>query len=164
MIEAVIFDLDGTLIHLPLDYDKLFQEIRRILRTNNVRPLLKVLAMTKATERKQVFKVWDSIELETLPHVTLIDEGTKLYREYAQRPEALVTMQGTAFVQAALQKLELSFNAIATREDGLDRAKQLELVRRKLRVHFRSILFVGNKDYDQAAANAVKCQFRKVGE
>ena len=164
MIEAVIFDLDGTLIHLPLDYDKLFLEIRRILGTDNVRPLLKVLAMANASERKRIFKVWDDIELETLPHVTSVDEGMKLYREYARKPIALVTMQGAAFVQVVLRKLELSFNAIATREDGLDRVKQLELVRRKLELQFGSILFVGNKDYDQAAADEVKCQFRKVEE
>jgi phosphoglycolate phosphatase-like HAD superfamily hydrolase len=164
LIEAVIFDFDGTLIHLPLDYDRLFQEIRRILETDNVRPLLKVLAMTNATERKRVFKIWDSIELETLPHVTLIDEGMKLYREHARKPRALVTMQGIPFVQAALLKFELSFNATATREDGLDRVKQLELVRQKLGVQFGSILFVGNKDYDQATANEVRCQFRKVVE
>lgn len=164
MIEAVIFDLDGTLIHLPLDYGKLFQEIRRILGTDNVRPLLKVLAMTNVTERKPIFKVWDSIELETLPHVTSVDEGMKLYIEYARKPRALVTMQGAAFVRAVLQKFELSFNATATRENGLNRVKQLELVRRKLGLQFGSTLFVGNKDYDQAAADEVKCQFRKVGE
>jgi len=43
LIEAIIFDLDGTSIHLPTEYEKLFQELSEIMKTVNVRPLTKTV-------------------------------------------------------------------------------------------------------------------------
>lgn len=164
MIEAVIFDLDGTLIHLPINYEKLFHEIKKILKTDNVRPLLETITKVDEKRKKEIFQVWNAIELETLPNVTLIAEGKAIYEKFSEKPKALVTMQGKPLVQAALKNFDLSFDAIATREDGFDRTKQLRLVQQKLNLEFINILFVGNKDYDQIAAKNVGCRFQKVEE
>ncbi len=38
MIEAAIFDLDGTLVDIPIDYHMMLVEFKRILGVDEVRP------------------------------------------------------------------------------------------------------------------------------
>ena len=44
MIEAVIFDLDGTLIDLPIDYSKLFEEFSKIMKTTIAHPITRAIS------------------------------------------------------------------------------------------------------------------------
>jgi phosphoglycolate phosphatase-like HAD superfamily hydrolase len=86
----------------------------------------------------------------------------KLYREFAGKPKALVTLQGKAVVTLILKKFGLSFDVVVTREDSLFRAEQLLMAAEKLKVPVGDLLFVGNADTDAAAAQKVGCQFQRV--
>ncbi|MDH7564222.1 MAG: HAD hydrolase-like protein [Candidatus Bathyarchaeota archaeon] len=164
MTEAVIFDLDGTLINLPINYEKLFKEVREILNMNNVRPFLKTVSQTRGRKRAMIFKAWEEAELEALPKVTLNPKGKVIYEEYRKKPKALVTMQSRKFLEAFLRQFGLVFKGVVTREDSMNRVKQLEIARKTLGLKFADILFVGNKEYDLVAAEKVKCRFQWVGE
>ncbi len=162
MIEAVIFDLDGTLIQLPIDYPKLYAAFKKILKTDQVRPLLETVAKLDHTTKAQVFKAWNKAELAVAEKITPNKEGMSLYQKYADKPKALVTMQGKAIVDVVVDRLGLRFDFIATREDSLSRAEQLGLAAEKLKTPLKSILFVGNTDGDAVAAEKVGCQFQRV--
>jgi len=162
LIEAVIFDLDGTLIHLPIDYDRLFREFGSIMKTDNVRPLTKTVSRLDEKTKKQLFKAWDRAEVKALAHMTTNDEGTALYKKYSKKPKALVTMQGKALVKTVLEHLGLSFDLVITRENCLDRAEQLKTAAEKLRTSLPNILFIGNTDEDRLTAKMVSCQFLRV--
>ncbi|MDI6690835.1 MAG: HAD-IA family hydrolase [Candidatus Bathyarchaeota archaeon] len=162
MIEAVIFDLDGTLIHLPIDYDKLFQEINQITKTSNLHPLTEVVAKLDEETKKKVFEVWNKIEIEALTKMKVNNEGIAHYKKFLEKKKALVTMQGKPFVQAALNRLGLSFNFVITREDSLNRVEQLKIAAKKLEIQTRNILFIGNTNGDMRAAETVGCQFMRV--
>jgi HAD superfamily hydrolase (TIGR01549 family) len=164
LIEAVIFDLDGTLIHLPIDYEKLFQEIGKITKMSNVRPLTKVVAELDEETKKKVFDVWNKIEVEALADMKANDEGISYYKKFLEKRKALVTMQGKPLVQIVLKRLGLSFNFIITREDSLNRVKQLKIAAEKLGIQMQNILFIGNTNEDMLAAKTVECQFMRVGE
>lgn len=164
MIKAVVFDLDGTLINLPIDYEGLFRRFSRILKTNDVRPLTKTVAGLDEKTRKKIFEVWDEEELALTGKITTKDEGVALYKKYAAMPKALVTMQGKALVQTVLKPLGLVFKLTITREDSLDRVEQLKMVIRKVKVNPENLLFVGNTDGDLLAAEEVECQFLRVGQ
>jgi HAD superfamily hydrolase (TIGR01549 family) len=164
LIEAVIFDLDGTLIHLPIDYDRLFREFANITKTENVRPLTKTISRLDEKTRKQLFKTWDRVEAEALAGMTTNYEGISLYKKYSDKPRVLVTMQGKALVKTVLKGLGLSFDLVITRENSLDRAEQLKTAAEKLKTHLPNILFIGNTDEDRLAAKMVSCQFLRVGE
>jgi HAD superfamily hydrolase (TIGR01549 family) len=164
LIEAVIFDLDGTLIHLPIDYEKLFKKFSEIMRVSNVRPLTKVIAQLDEETRKKVFEVWSKTELEASANMKVNSEGIAHYRKFSEKPKALVTMQGKPLVQVVLKRLGLSFNHIITREDSLNRVEQLKIAAEKLRTSMQNILFVGNTNEDMLAAEIVGCQFLRVGE
>jgi len=162
LIEAVIFDLDGTLIHLPVDYDKLFAEFKKIMHVDNVQPVTEVVSKLDKKTRQQVFREWDKTELAAAPNITINKEGMETYTRFSTKPKALVTMQGKAVVENILAQLKLSFNIAITREDSLSRKDQLEAAAEKLKTQFDRILFVGNTANDSLAAEKVGCQFLKV--
>ena len=160
----MIFDLDGTLIHLPIDYDRLFREFGKIMKTDNVRPLTKTICRLDEKTRKQLFKTWDRAEAEALAGMKTNDEGISLYKKYSDKPKVLVTMQGKALVKTVLKRLSLSFNHVITRENCLDRAEQLKTAAEKLKTPLPNILFIGNTDEDRVTAKTVSCQFLRVGK
>lgn len=163
MIRAVIFDLDGTLIHLPVNYEKLFEEFKKIMKTNTVRPVTDIVARLDETTKKKVFKVWDDAELEALPKMSINEEGAKLYEKFSPKPKALVTMQGKAVAEKILQTTKFSFKIIITREHSLNRIEQLQKAAEMLGVKPQEILFIGDAENDSASARKFGCKFLKVG-
>ncbi|MCX8150324.1 MAG: HAD-IA family hydrolase [Candidatus Bathyarchaeota archaeon] len=162
MIEAVIFDLDGTLIQLPIDYQKMYATFSKIMEKEQIRPLLETVAKLDKKTKEQIFRAWDNAELEVAEKITLNKEGISLYYEYADKPKALVTMQGKAIVKIVIDQYRLCFDFVATREDSLNRAEQLRIAAKKLETPIDSVLFVGNTEGDAMAAEKVGCQFQKI--
>jgi len=164
LIEAVIFDLDGTLIHLPIDYERLFQEFSKIMKTNELQPLTEKISRIDSKTRKKIFEAWDELELLASKEMIINDEGISLYKKFSGTPKALVTMQGKALVQEVIDRLGLSFNFAITREDSLDRVHQLQIATQRLETQSHNVLFVGDTEEDNLAAKKVGCQFLRVRE
>jgi phosphoglycolate phosphatase-like HAD superfamily hydrolase len=163
MIQALIFDLDGTLLDLPIDYPKMYDKFKEIMGVAEVRPLLKTVAQIKDPATLQrVFDAWTGFELAILDKVTVHEEGMKIYRENADKPKALVTMQGKETMSKILAKFDLSFDAMLNREDSFSRIEQLKAAAEKLGFDVGNVLFVGNMDNDAIAAGQVGCQFLRV--
>ena len=162
MIEAVVFDLDGTLVRLPIDYDRLFAEIKKITRINDVRPLVDTVSKVDGKTRELVFAAWEKAELAVEKEISANEEGMKIYKAHADKRKALVTLQGKAIVEAILRQFDLSFDVVVTRENALFRVDQLAKAAGKLNVNIRSVLFVGNTEGDAAAAEKLGCQFLRI--
>ena len=163
MIEAVIFDLDGTLINLPIDYDQLFREFSKILKAEDIQPITKTLSNLDTETKKRIFQVWDEKENLAWKKGTTRKDGMAIYLKFADKPKALVTMQGKSLVQEIMKSSSLSFDSVVTREDSLERTEQLKIAARKLGVPLgKQILFVGNTEGDATAAKNVECQFMRV--
>lgn len=164
MTKAVIFDLDGTLVNLPIDYDVLFQEFRKIVKTSKIRPLTTTISRLDKKTRKKAFKVWERRELEAFENITTNKEGIEHYKGSLKKPKALVTMQGRVLAQKVIEQLNLSFDTIVTRENSLSRAEQLEIAAKELGVLTNEVLFIGNTDEDANAARKISCHFLRVSE
>jgi HAD superfamily hydrolase (TIGR01549 family) len=162
VIKAVVFDLDGTLVYLPINYQKLFQEFKKVIKTENVRPITRIIARLDRGAREKVFAMWDEAELEVLPQMTVRDEGMKLYRKFSAKSKALVTMQGRKVVEKILKAVNLSFNVTITREWSLDRIEQLGEAVNRLHVTPEEVLFIGDTENDKISAEKVGCNFLKV--
>lgn len=162
MIKAVVFDLDGTLIHLPIDYEKLFQQFRRIMRTSDIHPVAKKILELNNKRKNEIFRVWNKAEVAALVNLTQEKEGINIYNWIPVKLKALVTMQGKVLVKKVLKRFNLFFEFIVTREKSLDRSEQLRIVADKLKVPFKNVLFVGNREDDLQAANKVGCHFLRV--
>ncbi len=162
MIEAVVFDLDGTLVNIPINYNALYRKIEKLTKVQKIEALTKVLHTLSIEKRKKAFEIWTNEELQVLPRMTTNEKGMKLYKAYSNKSLALVTMQGRETVNMILTKLKLEFQFAITREDSLDRTEQLELAIRKLKADCRKVLIVGDRESDVSAAKKVGCQFLRV--
>jgi HAD superfamily hydrolase (TIGR01549 family) len=162
VIEGVIFDLDGTLVKLPIDYRTLYEEFKKIIGVNNIEPVTKTIAKLDATLKGRIFDTWTTAELAILPKMTTVKEGMMLYQKYRGTPRVLVTMQGKITVERILNSLSLSFQAVITREDSLDRATQIRMAIRKLRLRPENVIVIGDRETDQTAAEKLGCQFKMV--
>jgi HAD superfamily hydrolase (TIGR01549 family) len=162
LIEAVIFDLDGTLVQLPIDYERLFLEFGRIMKTGRVRPLTKTIPQLDDKTRENVFEAWEKAERGALANLTVKNEGMAIYKKFSGTPKALVTMQGKTVTCSIIKNLSLSFNFVISREHSLNRLEQLEVVLVKLGVSPKNVLFVGDTEEDSHAAKKAGCQFKRV--
>jgi phosphoglycolate phosphatase-like HAD superfamily hydrolase len=161
-IKATIFDLDGTLVSLPIDYQALYSEFGRIMEIENVEPLTKTVASLNSVLRGKIFEAWTRAEFAILPKMTIVKEGMELYEQYSKIPKALVTMQGRKTVEKILCTLNLSFHVVITREDSLDRIAQITLALGKLKLKTESVLVIGDRESDRTAAEKIGCKFRMV--
>ena len=160
---AFIYDLDGTLIDLPINYSAMFADFKQIMGVQEVRPILKTVAEIKDPAiRKRVFDAWERYEMAVVQRTIFHEEGIRIYNAHTDRPKALVTMQSKKTAKTIIDKFKLEFKAIITREDSFSRAEQLKMAAVKLDVPLKNILFVGNMDNDAEAAKAAGCQFKRV--
>ncbi|MDR2707744.1 MAG: HAD hydrolase-like protein [Nitrososphaerota archaeon] len=163
MFKAIIFDLDGTLFDLPINYSSLYEKVCEILGVAEIRSLLNTVAQIEDTQvLRKIFDVWTSFELDIIDKVTVHTEGMQLYSQHAKLPNALVTMQGRETVHRICQKFSIQFDTAITREDSLNRAEQIKMATSKLGFTLQDTLFIGNLDNDENAAKQVKCQFLRV--
>jgi phosphoglycolate phosphatase-like HAD superfamily hydrolase len=163
MPAAFIYDLDGTLVDLPLYYWAMFADFRQILGVAEVQPLLETIQkITDLPTKKRVFDTWERYEMAVVQKTIVHEEGFRIYKANMDKPKALVTLQSRKVVGVIAEKFKLSFNAVFTREDSVDRAEQLKMAAQKLNLPLRDILFVGNSENDASAAKQVSCQFRRV--
>jgi len=162
VIEAIVFDLDNTLVYLPIDYENLFQGFGKIMKTEDVRPLTKTIPKLDEETKKKIFEVWEKAELEAFKKIRENKNGMVVYRKFCEQSKALITLQGRTVTDAILKFTSLSFNAVVTREDSFDRIEQLEIALQKLDVKPSNVLFVGDSEGDISSARAVGCHFLKV--
>jgi HAD superfamily hydrolase (TIGR01549 family) len=161
-IKAIIFDLDGTLVSLPIDYPALYAAFRKIMRVKNIKPLTKTVAALNEDLRRRVFETWTRAEFAILPKMTVVKEGINLYQQYSRIPRALVSMQGKETVERILCTLNLSFKAVMTREDSLDRTTQIILTLEKLSLEPKNVIVIGDRETDKTAAEKIGCKFMMV--
>jgi len=163
-IKLVIFDLDGTLVHLPIKYEGLKNEISRILKVDEVNSILETISNVEGNLRREIFEVWDKFELEALQNLKENRDGMEIYNRFHGKTRCLVTLQGMSAVKKILEKTGLSFDYIVTREDSLSRSKQIKMVIEKFGANVKETLFVGDRESDRRAAEEVGCSFIFVGE
>jgi len=158
-IKLIIFDLDGTLVNLPVDYEKLKLEFTRILKTNDITPISKKLSNVDKKTRRELFKMWTKLELEALPKIEVIDKGIELYNRFYDKVRCLITYQGREVAESILKKMNLFFDLVVTREDSLSRSEQICRILRKFKVHPKNVLVVGDRESDREAAERLGCKF-----
>jgi len=162
MIEAVIFDLDGTLVNIPINYETLYKRIAESTGIQKIEGLANLLRKASKEARAKAFEIWEKEEADALPKMTTNESGMKIYRVYSGKPLALVTMQGKKTVNAIQKRMKLGFQFTITREDSLDRAEQIEMAVARLKMTHEKVLIVGDRESDFMAARKVGCHFLRV--
>jgi len=157
-----IFDLDGTLVNLPVNWNALKEELATKLGIEDQLPPLYQLFNDNLTNRpdllKIAFDVMDQDELKAVRDAELIDGALDVLERLAKDSSlALVTLQGKAACDTLLKRFDLSrfFEIILTREDALDRTKQITLVLTMMHTSAGNATMIGDRDNDMVCAKKV---------
>jgi len=149
---AYIFDLDGTLFTIPVDWDKVREEVGKMAGApvGNTPLFQKVeqLVSIHPSMRETLFAMLDQHELKAVVGASPLTGAVELLSHLSKDAKlGLVTMQGTAACDKVLGRHRLGelFDVLVTREDSLDRAVQLGIALRSLGSSPKETLFTGDR-------------------
>jgi HAD superfamily hydrolase (TIGR01549 family) len=187
VIKAVVFDLDGTLIHSAIDFAAMKEAIINILVANGVRSgalsasefnyeIIRIglkklddLGMTETQKRKLMSKIsvaMDEIELRSVSEATGIHgaiEALTALRENGAKI-GVSTRACRDYTKAVLRScgLEGYVDTFVARDDVKEakpHPEQLFAITRKLDVTLRNLLFVGDSVVDALCAKNAGVRF-----
>ena len=149
---AYIFDLDGTLFTIPVDWPKVREEVSRIAGApiGSAPLFLKVdqLVAIHPSAKETLFEMLDRHELKAVAEASPMAGAVELLSRLSKGAKVgLVTMQGTAACDRILGLHHLGelFDVTVTREDSLDRTKQLRIAMGSLASSPKDTLFTGDR-------------------
>ena len=167
---AFVFDFDGTLFDLPVDWKAVRRDLYTLtgVRMEEV-SIFKVIGELTSSDvalRARLFTAIDAHEAPAAELATPIEGAMDLVSSLSRwGGMALVTMQGRAACARVLDRYGASgrFRVVLTREDSLDRSEQILAACRALGAQPEDALFIGDKRSDLQAGRAVGVQVALVG-
>ena len=165
-----VFDLDRTLVTIPIDWPTVRKEYERISgekldRTLMFLQLRQVLAR-RPELREPLFSMIDSFELRAAASTRPLEGAVDLLTMLSGRSRlALVTLQGRAVCAEISRLVGLGgfFSAQITREDSLDRGEQIQMAVRALNSSPEITLFVGDMENDVIGARKARVEVAIMG-
>ena len=171
-VKLAVFDLDGTLAHLPIDWDELRARVRELMGTDHplkpLGPSIPVAARGDRELEERAFRIVEEAELEAArqarPDPELRAALERLRSAGAKL--ALVTLQARRPALTALEGLGVRdlFDEVVTREDSLSRDEQLRIALERLGVDPKEAAMVGDLPWDVEAGRRLGCVTVVVGE
>ncbi|MDA4122311.1 MAG: HAD family hydrolase [Thaumarchaeota archaeon] len=166
---AYVFDFDGTLGSIPVDWAAVKEGLREITGSEDelpsVFPTIIQLLKDRPKETKKAFDLIDKYELAALPSASLYPKSVELLASLAEVAKvSLVTMQGAKATELVLERFGLKQYLLCyfTREDSLDRAEQVRFALNGMRAKKESSVFVGDRLNDLNAAKLVGIPFTMI--
>lgn len=154
-IKAVIFDLDGTLVHSNLD----FRRIRREIACPDEVDILEHIAQLSAEQKVQAQDIVEKhewLDARTASVISGVHETLDALRE-REIFTAVVTRNSAKATRFKMESAELDFDLVFTREDAPAKPNPAALLEIAQRWDLQSehCVYVGDYIYDlQAAHNA----------
>jgi len=163
-LKAVIFDLDGTLIRLPINYPKLLQRLQNLFDTKEeLKPLMPSIIKFSGNDvilQKKAFEIISEEEFLAMDNYEII-VGAKEILEYFKENKfvlALITMQGRQIAEKILNRLAPSiFEHIITRDESNDRLEQIQKTIKYCRLEPNQTLVIGDRIHDVKCAKLANC-------
>jgi phosphoglycolate phosphatase-like HAD superfamily hydrolase len=167
--QAYVFDFDGTLGTIPVDWDRVREGLRRVTGSSSeFRPVFPTIGEVIARDPKlarPVFAVIDEFEAAAAPSARLYEGTVGLLARLSETAKvSLITMQGRSACSQILERFGLRQYLLRyfTREDSLDRAEQIEFALASMRARRASSMFVGDRINDLNAAKKVGVAFTMI--
>ena len=183
-IEAVIFDLDGTLAHFNLDYKALRSEVRTYLMSihvpvsvldvnESIFEMLKkaeifVKNNTKSSEafeevRTHAFSIAERYEMEAATTTSLLTGAVETLKELKKMnlKTGICTTSSEKAANYILQRFKIDgfFKVVVSRNKVKyvkPHTEQFELALKKLEAHAKATLIVGDSVVDMQSAKELK--------
>ena len=153
-IKAVLFDMDGTLVDSPLD----FERIREDIGITRPQPILEYLDTLDEDARARGHAILDQHEHCAACEAKLIDGAADLldFIRASGLKIALVTRNSRRAVDTVLATHALTFDAIVSREDAAIKPSKepLVLACSRMGVELKDTIFVGDYEFDRQSGQA----------
>ena len=165
MIKGIIFDLDGTLVRLPIKYDKIFTKLQNLFDTQDeFRPLIPTIIKKANNDSKLVEKAFNIIceeEVIAANNFKAIDDSVNIINYFKSKNYSLclVTMQCMDAAKIILDKMQILelFSSIVTRDVLHERHLQIKKSIDVLSLSTNEIIMVGDRINDVKSAKQVGC-------
>ena len=165
MIKGIIFDLDGTLIRLPIRYDLIQNNLKKIFNIQDeFKPLIAaVVSSAKGNSSKldEAFELICQEETRAADDLEIIENAFDVLQFFKskQLKLGLVTMQCRKAVEKVMTKFEQSvFSSIISRDESYDRKDQIEKMLKSLQLEPDEALVIGDRIHDVVSAKKVGCR------
>lgn len=158
-MRVFVSDLDGTLIYVPVNWDEVKRALSNVV-GYEVTSVFEALRAAKAKDNtlyKELSQLIEKYEVNSMKELKEL-EGSKRLLEALKALKvkvAIVTLQSERGLKTALNisGLDLYVDAYVTRDEELDRARQIEIALRKLGAEIGRdlIVFMGDRITDLEA-------------
>ena len=167
---AFVFDFDGTLFDLPVDWKAVRRDLFTLtgvrMEEISIFKVIRELTSSNPALRARLFGVIDTHEATAAELATPMTGSLELISFLSGRAGvALVTMQGRAPCKRVLERYGVfgRFRVVLTREDSLERSEQILAACRALGASPGGVLFVGDKRSDLEAGRETGAEVALVG-
>lgn len=165
-LKLIIFDLDGTLVNLPVRWGILKERLRRLLRTEEpLTPLLPSIERIVGRNIELRTQAWKLIEDEEMNAVLRMETDIEIIRVFEKLKNrgfkiALMTLQGRKPAEEALKRLRIQgfFDDIVSREDAISREEQITELLDRFNLKPSEVIVVGDRLNDMLAATRLGCK------
>lgn len=163
-LKAIIFDLDGTLIRLPVNYPRLLQRLQELFGIKDeFKPMIPSIIRLSGENNllyKKAFEIMLGEELAAVDNFEIIDGAQEILKHFRAQKLVLglVTMQGRQIAEKILQKLApFTFDSITSRDESNDRLVQIQRIIRQQRLEPNQTIVIGDRIHDAKCAKMANC-------
>lgn len=158
-VRGIIFDLDGTLVNLHIDWRKVIKHVEGLLGVE-VKSLLELYPKIWGTEKYElVSRAVEEFEFASLDRLEILDGSLELLMGLSLRYLlGLITFQGENVVKKMFDRLGIRNLIVATRDDAPTRIGQISHVISSTSLKSQDFLVVGDRLNDVYSALDLDCQ------
>lgn len=163
-IKLFIFDLDGTIVKLPIKWTEVKKKIKKILKTNlSLTPLIPSIEelVTDSELKRRIYKAIDDEEMKVVKKLKFDEDILKLFKKLKKLGYklALVTLQGRKPAIEALKRLNVRefFDLIVSRDEKKDREEQIKTTLEAMEVPSSQVMVIADKLKDMVIAKKLGC-------
>ena len=163
-IKLFIFDLDGTIIDLPINWTEVKEKIKKILKTDHpLTPLIPSIeeVATNSELRKKIYRAIDYEEMKVVEKLKFDQDIARVFEKLKKvnLRLALVTLQGRKPAIEALKRLNIYkyFDLVISRDEDKNREKQIQRALRTMGMEPSQSMVVADKLRDMLIAKRLGC-------
>ena len=165
MIKGVIFDLDGTLIQLPINYDIIQKNLKEFFNiSENLKPLIPTIIELSKNDQNKIKTAFSLIceeEILASKNFKIMNEAVEILKFLKSKNLilCLVTMQCRAALNEILYKMNILdlFDFVISRDENYDRFEQIQNSLDNISLNSSEVLVIGDRIHDVESAKKAGC-------
>lgn len=165
MIRGIIFDLDGTLIQLPINYEIIQIKLKELFHTSEkLSPLIPTIIKLSKNDSNKINESFDLIckeEILASKNLKIMDNAVDILKFLKSKNLilCLVTMQCESALEKILQHMNVSdlFDSVISRDENYDRFEQIQKSLKNISISPSEVLVVGDRIHDIESAKKAGC-------